>query len=325
MNAVLSASALGSSALGSSALGWAVLCGSGLGVGLWSLVSLTPRLTRPRLMDRVVPYILDISPEARSVVARRTVNPIPVLGSLFAPLLDALTRGLSSLLGGSDTITRRLHQSGSVKTALEFRSVQLVWALLAFAVGTVVTIVALPELLLPARLVVPFVAAVGGAMLRDWLLQRAAAARLARMRSELPTILEFLTLSLSAGEGILDSIRRVSRTSSGELSREFAGVVADVHTGVPIAAALQTLSRGIQLPEVTRFVDQVTGALDRGSPLAEVLRAQAQDSRDQTKRTLLELAGKKEVAMLVPLVFLILPMTVLFAVFPGLVVLQSGF
>jgi tight adherence protein C len=145
------------------------------------------------------------------------------------------------------------------------------------------------------------------------------------MRSELPTVLEFLTLSLSAGEGILDSIRRVSRTSSGELSREFAGVVGDVHTGVPIGTALQSLSRSIQLPEVTRFVDQVTGALDRGSPLAEVLRAQAQDSRDQTKRTLLEMAGKKEVAMLVPLVFLILPMTVLFAVFPGLVVLQSGF
>ena len=309
----------------SAALGWAVLCGSGLGVGLWSLVSLTSRLTRPRLIDRVVPYILDISPEARRIVARRTVNPIPVLGSLFAPVFGVLTRGLSSLLGGSDTIARRLHQAGSLKTVEEFRSVQLVWALLAFAAGTVITIVALPELLLPARLVVPFVAAVGGAMLRDWLLQRAATARLARMRSELPTILEFLTLSLSAGEGILDSIRRVSRTSSGELSREFAGVVAEVHTGVPIASALQALSRSIQLPEVTRFVDQVTGALDRGSPLAEVLRAQAQDSRDQTKRTLLELAGKKEVAMLVPLVFLILPMTVLFAVFPGLVVLQAGF
>ncbi|MBG6214321.1 tight adherence protein C [Cryobacterium sp. CAN_C3] len=284
----------------SAALGWAVLCGTGLGLGLWSLVSLTPRLTRPRLIDRVVPYILDISPEARRIVARRTVHPIPVLGSLFSPLFGALTRGLSSLLGGSDTITRRLNQAGSVKTVEEFRSLQLVWALLAFAAGTVITIVALPELLLPARLVVPFVAAVGGAMLRDWLLQRAASARLARMRSELPTILEFLTLSLSAGEGILDSIRRVSHTSSGELSREFAGVIADVHTGVPIGTALQSLARSIQLPEVTRFVDQVTGALDRGSPLAEVLRAQAQDSRDQTKRTLLEMAGKKEVAMLVP-------------------------
>lgn len=309
----------------SAELGWAILCGTGLGVGLWSLVSVTPRLTRPRLIDRVVPYILDISPEARRIVARKSVNPIPVLGSLFSPLFGALTRGLSSLLGGSDTIGRRLHQAGSVKTVEEFRSGQLVWALLAFAGGTVITIVALPELLLPARLVVPFVTAIGGAMLRDWLLQRSATARLARMRSELPTILEFLTLSLSAGEGILDSIRRVSRTSTGELSREFAGVVADVHAGVPIGTALLSLSRGIQLQEVTRFVDQITGALDRGSPLAEVLRAQAQDSRDQTKRTLLELAGKKEVAMLVPLVFLILPMTVLFAVFPGLVVLQAGF
>jgi tight adherence protein C len=113
--------------------------------------------------------------------------------------------------------------------------------------------------------------------------------------------------------------------SSGELSREFGGVIAEVHTGVPIAVALQGLSRSIQLPEVTRFVDQVTGALDRGSPLAEVLRAQAQDSREQAKRSLLEMAGKKEVAMLVPLVFLILPMTVLFAIFPGLMVLQTGF
>jgi tight adherence protein C len=71
-------------------------------------------------------------------------------------------------------------------------------------------------------------------------------------------------------------------------------------------------------------VEQVTGALERGTPLAEVLRAQAQDSRDEAKRELLEVAGKKEVAMLVPLVFLILPVTILFAIFPGIFVLQLG-
>jgi tight adherence protein C len=145
------------------------------------------------------------------------------------------------------------------------------------------------------------------------------------MDSELPTILEFLTLSLSAGEGILDSLRRVSGTSSGELSSEFAGVVAEVHTGVPLAQALQSMSGRLQLPALTRFVDQVAGALDRGSPLVDVLRAQAQDARESAKRGLLEVAGKKEVAMLVPLVFLILPMTILFAIFPGFFVLQSGF
>jgi len=65
--------------------------------------------------------------------------------------------------------------------------------------------------------------------------------------------------------------------------------------------------------------------LERGTPLAEVLRAQAQDARDEAKRELLEVAGKKEVAMLVPLVFLILPITVIFAIFPGIAVLQMGF
>ena len=102
-------------------------------------------------------------------------------------------------------------------------------------------------------------------------------------------------------------------------------MVADVRTGVPLAVALQSLSRRMALPAVTRLVDQVTGALDRGTPLAEVLRAQAQDARDEAKRGLIEVAGKKEVAMLVPLVFLILPMTILFAIFPGLFILQSGF
>ena len=308
-------------------LAWAVFCGTALGVGLWSLVSLIPRLSRPRLINRVAPYILDVSAEARTFVGRTSVDPIPVLGTLFAPAFSWLKRVLGAVLGGAETIERRLRQSGSSKPVDSWRSEQLVWALVALAGGAVVVVAAPAFRALPviAQIVVPLIVGFCGALLRDWLLQRAATARLARMNSELPTILEFLTLSLSAGEGILDSLRRVSGTSSGELSREFADVVAEVHTGVPLGSALHSLSRRIQLPAVTRFVDQITGALDRGSPLAEVLRAQAQDAREEAKRGLLEVAGKKEVAMLVPLVFLILPMTILFAIFPGLFVLQAGF
>ena len=145
------------------------------------------------------------------------------------------------------------------------------------------------------------------------------------MAEELPTVLEFLTLRLSAGEGILDSIRRVSRVSRGELSRELATVTADVATGMPLAQTLSRLAADLELPPFTRCVEQLVGALERGTPLVEVLRAQAQDVRDDAKRDLLEVAGKKEVAMLVPLVFLILPTTIAFAVFPATLVLQMGF
>ena len=58
--------------------------------------------------------------------------------------------------------------------------------------------------------------------------------------------------------------------------------------------------------------------MQRGTPLAEVLRAQAQDVREEGRRALMEAGGRKEIAMMVPVVFLILPVTVLFAVFPGL-------
>lgn len=64
-------------------------------------------------------------------------------------------------------------------------------------------------------------------------------------------------------------------------------------------------------------VCEATLTLERGTPLAEVLRAQAVDVREAGKRALLEAGGRKEIAMMVPVVFLVLPVTVLFALFPG--------
>ncbi|MFW8744873.1 type II secretion system F family protein, partial [Mesorhizobium japonicum] len=119
--------------------------------------------------------------------------------------------------------------------------------------------------------------------------------------------------------------RRVARVGKGELARELGIVVAEAGAGVPLGEALQRRARLLALPSFTRTVDQLVAALDRGAPLADVLRAEAQDARDEAKRALLEAAGTKEVAMLVPLVFGILPVTVLIAIFPGVLVLQMGF
>ena len=53
-----------------------------------------------------------------------------------------------------------------------------------------------------------------------------------------------------------------------------------------------------------------------------MLRAQAEDVREASRRGLMETGGRKEVVMMVPVVFLILPVTVMFAVFPGLATLR---
>ncbi len=303
-------------------MAWAVLCGLGVGVGLWVMVSLLPRMSRPRLARRIAPYLADISPFARESIAAPAPGPLPVVGLLFAPALDAGQRLLANLLGGAEVTARRLRQAASPLTLAGFRSRQLLWGLGGIALGVAGSwMLAMP---VPGKVAGVALAAVVGVLLPDQLLQRAARARLARLDAELPVVLEFLTLCLSAGEGVLDGIRRVSRIGQGELARELSGVVASVGTGIPLAEALSTLARELDLPSFTRCVDQLLGALERGTPLAEVLRAQAQDARDDAKSRLLETAGKKEIGMLVPLVFLILPVTIAFAIFPGLLVLQVG-
>ena len=308
-------------------LGWGVLLGLALGVGLWCLVSVAPRLSRPTLADRVAPYVVDASDEARRFVDRRTVDPLPIFGTVLAPVVSALRVGLGSLLGGDASVRIRLRQAGWRMSVEEFRSRQLVWAALGLAVGVAISAaLATTRPIAPALAVaLPAVTAGCGVALQDWRLRTRANRRVRRIADELPTVMEFLSLSLSAGEGILDAVRRLSRVGTGELARELGATVAEVSTGIPFARALTSTAAGLGLPALDRAIAAIVGALERGTPLAEVLRAQAQDSRSDAKKRLLEVAGKKEVAMLVPLVFLILPITILFAIFPGIVVLQTGF
>jgi tight adherence protein C len=76
------------------------------------------------------------------------------------------------------------------------------------------------------------------------------------------------------------------------------------------------------MPPVVRFVDGLVVAVERGTPLGDVRRAQAADVREQHKRDLIEAGGRREVLMLVPVVFLMLPVVVLFALYPGLFTLS---
>jgi tight adherence protein C len=311
----------------SPAVAGAVPLGILLGLGLWSLLAVVPRIGAPRLSARIAPYLMDVSPAARALAARRPAEPATLFAGMLAPAAARVRGLLGGALGSDATIAARLRQAGMAMTVERFRSRQLLWAAGGAVIGVllVAVLARLTSAGLPVQVTIAVVAAAAGLLAPEQLLARAARARLTRISAELPTVLEFLTLSLSAGEGILDALKRVARIGNGELCREFARVVAEINTGIPLAEALNRCASTTALPTLTRTVDQLLGALERGTPLVEVLRAQAQDSRDEAKRDLLEAAGKKEIAMLVPLVFLILPVTIAFAIFPGVMVLRLGF
>ena len=90
-----------------------------------------------------------------------------------------------------------------------------------------------------------------------------------------------------------------------------------VRTGEPVAAAFDGLAAAPASRWWPGSPQGVAVAVERGTPLADVLHAQAADVREAGRRELIEAAARKEVAMMVPVVFLVLPVTVLFAFFPG--------
>lgn len=254
------------------------------------------------------------------------MSPTRLLGVVASPVGDRLAPVVHAVLGAPDGIRRRLRQAASEESVARFRGRQLRSTVLGATAGAALGVAGAMQggpVALPAALAL--LGAATGAIAVDWLLQRRAKRRLARISSELPSILEFVSLSLAAGEGLQDALRRVGAAGSSALGRELAGVVADAAAGTSLSSALATLADELGHPAVTRAVEQMRGALERGTPLAQTLQAQALDAREAAKRELLEAAGRKEISMLVPLVFGLLPTTVAFALWPGIHVLQVGF
>src|SRR5699024_2944813 len=149
--------------------------------------------------------------------------------------------------------------------------------------------------LVPA-LLLALLCAVGGAVLRDQMLSHRVSARQSRLLTELPAVAELLALAVSAGEGPVGAMERVSRTTRGELTREVERALAEARSGVPLAVALERMGTRTSQPAVARFAEGVAVAVERGTPLADVLRAQAQDAREAARRDLMETGGKKEIA-----------------------------
>jgi tight adherence protein C len=284
------------------------LAGAGIGLlagcGLVISASRLPALRRPNLDDRLSPYLRDSVPPSRLLARDRTISPFPTMERLVAPLMADAVRGLERFLGGASSVRRRLDQAGRDMTVDEFRSQQVVWATAGLAAGLGLSLLVgargsfSPVLLLFLSLS----GALAGLLVRDQLLSGVVSQREKRIMAEFPTIAALPALAVAAGAGPVGALERVTRLSSRELARELGRALAEARAGVPLVVALQGIAGRTNLASLARFVDGVAIAVERGTPLADVLRAQAVDVREAGKRALLEAGGRKEIAMMVPLV-----------------------
>ena len=307
------------------------LVGAGLGLmaGLGAVVAVrgAPAMRPIRLADRIGPYVGEVVPPSR-LLARpaATSAPFAVARRLFGPVLGEAATFLERVVGGAASVRRRLAGLGATTTVEEFRVEQLLCAVTGLVLGVLGTLAAgtLRSGVDPVLAVLVGLGGfVGGVLGRDWWLSRTLERREQAMLSEFPVVADLLALAVTAGESPVEALERVCRLTGGELARDLSRALARARAGTPVTTALTEVGEQTTLDVFTRFLHGIAVAVERGTPLADVLRAQAMDVREVGKRALLEAGGRKEISMMVPVVFLVLPVTVLFALFPGLVTLTS--
>lgn len=172
--------------------------------------------------------------------------------------------------------------------ARELMGAKLAGALAAGLVGVSLASVA------PGRLgfFVTLAAPVAGFLCPDLWLARLAAERTRRVRRELPGLLDLLRVTVEAGCSLPEALRSVGERAEGPLALEFRAVGRQVALGVPLAEALQEMTRRLPLAEVAALVAALDRARRHGAPLAETLSAQARDARAALTRRIREEAAK---------------------------------
>lgn len=305
--------------------------GAVAGLGLLLVVLRVQVIRRTPITLRVGPWIADLprtddAPDRRvaSPVAPQSDSPWAAATGILRPLLRGAADGVEQVLGGSATVDRRLQRAGLGISVHEFRVEQVVWGLVAFAGAATWRILAAfgGEPRVVGSLLLCAIAFVAGVIARDQRLSSQATERDRAILTEFPVLAELLALGVASGEGPVAALDRVVRRSSGELSRDLGRVLGEIRTGEPIASAFERLSRTTGVPIVAQFAQGLSIAVERGTPLADVLHAQAADVREAGRRALIESAARREVFMLVPVVFLVLPVVIVFALYPGLVGLR---
>jgi tight adherence protein C len=247
------------------------------------------------------------------------VGALSALRELLGPNSAWITR-----FGNPDKLIERLQKAGKTTgdraTDLSrHRWEQITWAALGLVAGIVIGMWSVARGSNPIALAFTVVLRIVlGFLLRDKRLSGLGKKRIERIDSQFPDLAELLAFSVTAGETSLAALTRIAHLGHGDLADELETCVADIKAGSAFIDALVAMSERTGSRSVERFVSGLVIAIERGTPLSGVLRAQAADARNEQRQHLIELAGKKDVVMLVPVVFLILPTVIVIALFPAM-------
>ncbi len=141
-------------------------------------------------------------------------------------------------------------------------------------------------------------------------IRRRAQVHQARLRAELPTLVDLLAVAVSTGRGVEDAVADVTPFLGGPLGREWARLQQQLVRG--LSTALHELTERTGLPEMENLTGHLVAAYQRGQALEDNLIQLAETLREQQLHEVTAAGGRATERMFLPLVFfVVLPLLVL--------------
>lgn len=148
--------------------------------------------------------------------------------------------------------------------------------------------------------------------------------RRAEIRRSVVDMADFLATVLRAGVPLIPAVERVASEFEGPIAEELEKAHAAMRAGVPASRAFLEMAERTGVEEFRQLVLAIVQALEWGTPVADVVQAQADAMRELRRSAAEEKGGKAMVWIMLGVVALMIPM-ILQVFLPNSGTLLSGF
>jgi tight adherence protein C len=152
-----------------------------------------------------------------------------------------------------------------------------------------------------------------------------AAKRRRTIMRVLPNALDLLQISVEAGLSFEAAMSRVADKHNSPLSEEFTRVLQETRLGRPRLDAMEEMVARCQVEEMSSFVQAVIQSEQLGTPIASILRVQAEEIRQRRLVRAQMMGARASLKMLLPMVGCIFPTIWVILLGPALLIVIRVF
>ena len=134
-----------------------------------------------------------------------------------------------------------------------------------------------------------------------------------------------LSVAIDSGLSIIGAIEATFLEAGGEVASKFRRLLSSLGLGGNLYDELMKIRSNSKESALNELIVKLQIAIQFGSPLSQQLSDLSQSLRRQLAHLEITEAARRENLMLMPLVFLILPVSVVFAIYPTLQYLNLSY